>query len=104
MQAKEKQLLIEKIDKLRFLINLQLNRFDPFDKQIISKIDIIVNLSNPRTIDDLTMEINNLIELTQDLLKLEWEGVKEETKRGNLSKKRKQELYKKYLKTEMPSR
>jgi hypothetical protein len=36
---------------------------------------------------------------TQDLLKLEWEGIKEETKKGNLSKRQKRKLYKRNLKT-----
>jgi hypothetical protein len=39
-----------------------------------------------------------LINLTQDLLKLEWEGVKEETKKGSLSKRNKQKLYNRHLK------
>jgi hypothetical protein len=37
--------------------------------------------------------------LTQALLKLEWEGVKEKTRKGNLTKKQKRVLLDKYLKT-----
>lgn len=94
----EKTQVIEKIDRLRFLIKLQLNRNDEFDKKIIQKIDIIPDLTDPKKINELEKEINELIELTQDLLKLEWEGVKEETKKGNLTKKQKRVLLNKYLK------
>lgn len=95
----EKTQVIEKIDRLRFLIKLQLNRNDDFDKKIIQKIDIIPTLTDSKKINELEREINELIELTQDLLKLEWEGVKEETKKGNLTKKQKRALLNKYLKT-----
>ena len=94
----EKTQVIEKIDRLRFLIKLQLNRNDEFDKKIIQKIDIIPDLTDSKKINELEKEINELIELTQDLLKLEWEGVKEETKKGNLTKKQKKVLLDKYLK------
>lgn len=97
LEDTEKQKVTEKLDTLRFLIRLQLNRNDNFDKIIISKIDNIPNLTDPKKLPELEMEINSLINLTQDLLKLEWEGVKEETKKGNLSKKQKQKLLDKYL-------
>lgn len=97
IEQKERRQLIEKIDRLRFVIKLQLNRSDKFDKRIIDKIDLIPNLTDPKKINELEKEINELIEQTQDLLKLEWEGVKEETKKGNLSKKEKKALYDKYL-------
>jgi hypothetical protein len=96
----EKKPIIEKIDRLRFLIKLQLNRSDNFDKKIIDKINLILNLTYLHKNNELTKEINELVELTQDLLKLEWEGVKEESKKGDLTKKRKKELYEKYLQTE----
>lgn len=81
------------------MIKLQLNRSDNFDKKLIDKINTIPNLTAPQKNNELTKEINELIELTQDLLKLEWEGVKEESKKGNLSKRKKDKLYEKYLKT-----
>jgi hypothetical protein len=103
IESKEKQQIVEKIDKLRFLIKLQLNRGDNFDKKILAKIDIIPNLTDSITTDDLKKEIDELIELTQDLLKLEWEGVKQESMKGILPKSEKDEMYEKYLKTK-PSR
>jgi len=97
IDEKEKRQIIEKIDRLRFLIKLQLNRSDKFDKRIIDKINLIPDLTDPRKINELEKEIDELIIQTQDLLKLEWEGVKEETKKGNLSKTEKRKLYEKYL-------
>jgi hypothetical protein len=94
----KEQELSEKLDKLKYLIKLQLNPIDPFDKKIISKINYISTFCF-ETEDELEIEINELIEMTQDYLKLEWEGVKEESRRGNLSKRRKKKLYEKYLKT-----
>ena len=96
LEQKDKNQLREKVDKLRFLIKLQLNRNDKFDKTIMDKIDAIVVLTD-KSSSELKLEIEDLIILTQDLLKLEWEGVKEETRRGNLSRKFKKSLYEKYL-------
>lgn len=103
LKEDEMKPFVEKIDRLRFVIKLQLNRSDNFDKKIIEKINLIPDLTDPKRNSELTKEINELIELTQDLLKLEWEGVKEESKKGDLTKKRKKELYEKYLLTEKPN-
>ena len=61
----EKQKVVERIDKLRFLIKLQLNRGDEFDRKLMAKIDLIPDLTDPKKIENLTKEINKLIELTQ---------------------------------------
>ncbi len=99
----EKQKVIEQIDKHRFLIKLQLNRGDEFDKKLMEKIDLIPDLTDPKKVENLTKEINELVELTQDLLKLEWEGAKLESMKGILTQKEKDELYEKYLQTKKPS-
>ncbi len=95
----EKNNLLERVDKLRFLIKLQLNPEDTYDVQIIESIDKIIDLTDS-DINKLKNEINNLIVLTQNLLKLEWEGVKAEAKKGDLSKSEKKKLYEKHLKIE----
>lgn len=80
-------------DKLKYLIQLYLNPEDKYwDEKIITLIDEIKELSdkNPRD------KIEELITLTQYLLKLEWEGAKLESEKGLLSKKEKHALYKKY--------
>ena len=47
--------------------------------------------------DALTTAINDLVEITQYLLKLEWEGVKREAEAGILSEKAKQQLKDEYF-------
>lgn len=99
LDSSEKQKVIEKIDRLRFLIKLQLNRADEFDRKIMAKIDLIPDLTDPKEVELLGKEINELIELTQDLLKLEWEGAKLESMKGILTQEEKIELYERYLQT-----
>lgn len=99
----EKQKVVERIDILRFLIKLQLNRSDDFDKKLIAKIDLIPDLTIPNKIENLTKEINELIDLTQDLLKLEWEGAKLESMKGILRRKDKYGLYEKYMLMKKPN-
>jgi hypothetical protein len=48
-------------------------------------------------IDDLHSAIENLVVITQYLLKLEWQGIKEEAKSGVLSEKQKKLLYDSYV-------
>lgn len=99
LDKSEKQKVIEQIDKLRFLIKLQLNRADNFDRKIMQKIDLIPDLARPDKEKELRKEIDELIELTQDLLKLEWEGAKLESMKGILEQTEKDKLYEKYLRT-----
>ncbi len=89
--------LILKIDNLRFLIKLQLNKTDDYDQKIISIIDLIPNLTRSNMISELEKEINELVLLTQDLLNLEWQGAKSEAKHGDLKIKTKQKLLKNHL-------
>lgn len=93
----EKLKLIYKLQNLKFLIKLQLNRSDKFDSLIIQNVDTIANHFYDDNPNVLNQEIDKLIILTQDLLKLEWEGVKEESKKGNLTKREKRKLYNRYL-------
>jgi hypothetical protein len=102
MNEKDARAVFEKIDTLHFLINLQLDRTDAFDKKIIDQIESIVQLIDPgdddrRSDEQLAKEtqkaVNKLIEFSQDLLKFEWQGIKEEVKNGKLSAKNKKELY-----------
>ena len=98
LKGAERQQVLEQIDQLRFRIKLQLNREDTYDKKIIEKIDVISELADRKKIDFLTAEVDELIFLTQDLLKLEWEGAKLESMKGILTKEEKDQLYEKYLK------
>lgn len=93
----EKLKLVHDLQNIKYLIKLQLNRNDKFDALIIQSIDKIASHFYDDNPYELNREINELILLTQDLLKLEWEGVKEESKRGNLSKREKRKLYNRHL-------
>lgn len=83
--------------ELRFLIKLKLNPNDKFDRKLVKILDGITKELENRNFTNLVTQINELIGLSQDMLKLEWEGVKEEFKRGNLTKEFKRKIYKKYL-------
>lgn len=75
---------IEKIDKLRHVIRLQLNPNGTLDKKIEELIAKIPNLTHELQTEELKVELNNLVKTTQELLKEEWDKVKEESKRGDL--------------------
>lgn len=81
-------------DTLKYLIRLYLNPMDDYwDNQIISLTDEIMLKSDK----DPSETIESLIELTQFLLKLEWEGAKKESEVGILSDKQKKVIYDKYV-------
>jgi hypothetical protein len=76
--------ILKQIDKLRHLIRLQLNPYDSRDKQIEELVGKIPELTHETKIDQLKITLNELVVVTQHLLKNEWEKVKEESKRGDL--------------------
>ncbi len=75
---------VEEIDKLRHVIRLQLNPNGELDKKTEELIAQIPDLTHNTQVDQLKYAINGLIETTQELLKSEWEKVKEESKHGDL--------------------
>jgi hypothetical protein len=81
--------MLEEIDKLRYLIRLQLNPKDENgkpnpDKKIEDLISKIPNLTDPSYYKQLHASLNELIITSQELLKVEWEKVKAEAKTGDL--------------------
>jgi hypothetical protein len=93
--SKEKYEILKESDKLKYRIILSLNPEDTYwDTKMMRLIDEIRDLieSNP------TQRIDDLITITQYLLKLEWERAKRESKKGILSENEKHKLYQKYLK------
>ena len=85
--------LHKQADKTKYLIRLYLNPEDKYwDDTIIKLLDEILQLTDKSPND----KIEELIILTQYLLKLEWEGAKLESEKGILTKLEKQELYSKY--------
>lgn len=97
---KTMQLEIE-ADKLKYLIRLYLNPEDEYwDEQIIWLIRDIskkVHVKELKDIGDFKQKIEELMIITQYLLKLEWEGAKIESKKGIISDVEKKELYNKYV-------
>jgi hypothetical protein len=77
-------------DKLKYLIALRLNPEDrEWDEKIIGFVDDIRD-NGPDKIDELII-------ITQYLLKFEWEGAKRESQKGILSKRERNKLYRKYV-------
>lgn len=77
--------VLREIDKLRYLIKLQLNPSGDYDTKIIDKINEIPNLTHQPDKSLLWNSIDELINDTQGLLKDEWEKVKKEVQNGALS-------------------
>jgi len=76
--------ILKEIDKLRYLIRLQLNPNDPLGKEIENLIAKMPDLTHETQRDELKKAFNELVEKTQQLLKAEWEKVKAEAEHGNL--------------------
>jgi len=88
-EPKEEARLLEEIDKLRFLIRLQLNPQDVngepnVDKKIEILIAKIPELTDISFRDELDSAMEDLIIQSQTLLKDEWDKVKLESKNGDL--------------------
>jgi len=83
-QAIERGKLLEKIDRLGYLIRLQLNPNDQPDKEIEGLIRELGALADPTNLEPLKDHLEKLIALTQTLLKNEWEKVKKEATQGIL--------------------
>lgn len=92
--SNEKLKVLESSDRLKYLILLHLNPEDDYwDNKIINLIeDIILKME-----DYPADKINELIVITQYLLKLEWEGAKYESRKGVLKNRFKRKLKKKYI-------
>lgn len=81
---------IEEIDKLRHLIALQLNPLGTVDQEIQKLVGEIVSMSSRHrevSDEDYRKHLEILTERTQRLLKAEWQKVKEESIKGDLSRK-----------------
>lgn len=100
IQTKNEIEIQRRYDVLKYLIRLQLNVEDGyFDPAIIRLIDEIRNLSAEEIHKNgavLTDKLNELVLISQYLFKLEWEGAKLESQKGNISKEAKRDLYNHY--------
>jgi vacuolar-type H+-ATPase subunit I/STV1 len=78
--------LLKDIDRLGFLIRLQLNPKEEPDQQIEAITKKIPNLIEQPKLHQLTATLEELTTATQALLKKEWEKVKQEAKKGEIQK------------------
>jgi hypothetical protein len=79
--------IFRNIDKLRYLIRLQLSPEGKQELKIQELIAKIPDLTNEFQQYELMNAINELVSSTQLLLKEEWEKVKKESKCGDLKEK-----------------
>jgi hypothetical protein len=94
---KNKNELLEKVYLLEYNIKLNLNRTKSVDKKLITSLDRIHMLLDKNKAAELEEELNNLILYAQDVLSLEWAGIKAEAVNGRLGEKQKNKFNKKYL-------
>jgi hypothetical protein len=78
--------LKRELDELRMLIKLQLNPKGNYDKKIIRLIDEIPEHTDAQDTTIAKSLLQDMIIVSQNLLKEEWEKVKRESKEGDLSK------------------
>lgn len=93
----EKRELIRTIDKLRFLIKLNLDAKDDFDIRFEEKIDAALKLTDTKHFYKLKAALDDIKSDAQKIVKNEWEGIKAEAVSGVLSKKTKATLRNQHL-------
>ncbi len=91
IDSEESTKIIKELDKLKIMIKLQVNPQEDHGKKIMELIDEIPELTNKdsETISKLNSKIDEVVSTSQSLLKEEWDKVKMEAKKGDISKKRK---------------
>jgi len=80
--------VLKEIDRLRHVIQLRLNPNGELDQKIQKLIQDIPNLTDHSKKPQLDKAIQDLVDLSQAMLKAEWEKVKAESENGNLNVKR----------------
>jgi hypothetical protein len=78
--------LLKEIDRLRHVIRLRLNPAGEHDKKIEQLIEEIPTLTEISKRQELKRALNELTSTAQLLIKEEWEKVKEESKRGDITR------------------
>jgi hypothetical protein len=85
LEGKPESLDFEKqVDRMRHLIRLQLNPAGTHDREIERLLAAIPQLTDKTKVNELHSALNDLVIVSQKLLKEEWDKVKEEAKRGDL--------------------
>lgn len=76
--------VLKEIDRLRYVIRLRLNPNDAPDRRIADLIKHVPDLTDASKHDELLQTLEVLTVATQEMLKVEWEKVKSESKDGDL--------------------
>lgn len=92
MSKEESIELKANIDRLKAVINLQLNPKEELSKRIIDRLDEIFGLIHNIDFNSFLSNIQYLVEESQVLLKIEWEKAKKEANKGRLSKRAQKKL------------
>lgn len=79
--------ILKEIDRLRYVIRLRLNPDDTPDRKIAALIKKIPKLTHESYREELLKCLEQLTIETQEMLKVEWDKVKAESKDGDLSEK-----------------
>lgn len=82
--SKESNEILKDIDQLRILIQLQLNPKEELSKKIIAHIDGISLCTHSSQKDKLKKQLQYMVTDVQELLKEEWDKVKDESEKGRL--------------------
>lgn len=82
VESSESIEVLKEIDILRVMIKLRLNPDGIYDKQIIELLDTIPLLTDKTDLTEINNALDMLTNLSQKLLKEEWNRVKKESKKG----------------------
>lgn len=87
MLPREKIIAMQtELGKTVTLINLMLNPNDDNDKALMAKIEQVQAMADSSDFENFKIELNQVVNDTQALLKSKWELVKKEARKGNLKK------------------
>jgi len=76
--------VLREIDQLRYVIRLRLNPDDTADRKIAKLVKRIPELTSRSSRGELFDALDELTVATQEMLKAEWEKVKQESKDGDV--------------------
>lgn len=93
LSIKERNELLGKLTELHTLLTLRLNRLDEYDSDVINQLDIVFNHAKSGTYTTAYEKTYKLINLAQDMLKAEWEKVKDESIKGRLKQDKNKTKY-----------
>lgn len=82
----ESKEILKEIDQLRILIQLQINPKEKLGGKIIFWIDTISSHTHESQKGELKKDLKGMVTDVQELLKIEWDKVKDEAEKGRLPK------------------